>query len=79
MSLIWQLYLVKMIKYMYSKFGLDIFNTFSVIGYIKDFTQQQQRWWQSSDHISMNSRDRQAKNVRCKWDYGTETLLYYLK
>ena len=48
-----QLHLVMMSKY--SKFGMDTFNPFYVMGYIKVFAQQWQRWkrWQTRDHNSL--------------------------
>ena len=58
-SLDLQLHLVMIRKY--SKFGVDTFNIFLVMGYIKVFAQQlwQRRW--SSDHNSLTISLKQTK------------------
>ena len=60
-----QLHLVMMSNY--SRFGVDTFNTFCVMGYIKVFAWHQ--WWQqrwSSNHNSSTFLwNRGAKNVKC--------------
>ena len=61
MPLVLPMYLVMISKY--SKFGVDTFNIFWVMGYIKVFAQQQQR--QSSDHNSLTFlQNRLAKNEK---------------
>ena len=48
MPIVLQLHNVMMIKY--TKFGIDAFNTFLVIGYIEVFTRWHRRLRWSSDH-----------------------------
>ena len=57
MPLVQQLHLVMMSKY--SKFGVDTFNTFWVMSYIKVFAQRQSR----SQQLDLFFQNRQAKNM----------------